>query len=212
MDYTLVDHEQLHEEYLNKAFEDVIKWIYTNSGIEISSMTFEEYTNPRGRLSIRGKLEYRGPLQRKDNLSKIKLDLTCDERLVFLPEKRSVYHSYSDIETGSLMISCYCLEEIFSEKIRALGQRLIPRDLYDVINLYKDPRWSADKGKVLASLREKCDYKEVVLPTMKTLNASPAKQDLERDWNDMLAHQVRSLPSYEDYWSKLPEVFEWLYG
>jgi len=44
-----------------------------------------------------------------------------------------------------MWIECYAYEEAFGEKVRALGERTRPRDLYDVVNLYRhgDTRPSA---------------------------------------------------------------------
>lgn len=212
LDYTLIDSVHLSKQYLELEFKKIIKWIYDHSGIKIPLISFEEYLNLQGKLSIEGKLEYQGPMQRRSNSPKIKLDLTCDELLVFPPERRIVYHSYSDIGVGALQVSTYCVEEIFSEKIRALAQRLRPRDLYDVINLYVDTRWAPDKNKVFDALKKKCEYKGIDLPTMDVLNALPAKQELINGWEEMLAYQLSNLAPYDNYWEKLPAVFEWIYG
>jgi predicted nucleotidyltransferase component of viral defense system len=36
---------------------------------------------------------------------------------------------------SSTTVSSYAFVEVFAEKLRALGQRTRPRDLYDVVNL-----------------------------------------------------------------------------
>lgn len=211
LDYTLIDQAQINVSYLSTKFQKIIQWVNVNSGIELSNIKFEEYINPQGNPSIEGKIEYRGPMARRGDAPKIKLDLTADELMVFPPEKREVYHSYSDIPVGSLNVSAYCIEEIFSEKIRAMVQRLRPRDLFDVINLYEDKRWSPDNNDVLNALRKKCTYKNVDLPTLGLLNSMRAKDNMIESWEQMLAHQISDLPPYQHYWDKLPQFFEWLY-
>ena len=59
-------------------FRHISDWIYEEAGIEIPAdyMQFEEYKNPRGSISVTGKLAYKGPLQRRAHMSTIKLDLT----------------------------------------------------------------------------------------------------------------------------------------
>ncbi|MFI4955925.1 MAG: nucleotidyl transferase AbiEii/AbiGii toxin family protein [Gammaproteobacteria bacterium] len=212
LDYTLLDHSQLNASFLTPEFEHINKWIYEQTGIQITEISFEEYLNPKGNLSIEGKLGYIGPMQRKGNTPKIKLDLTCDELLVFPPEKRIVYHSYSDIPKGDLKIETYCLEEIFSEKLRALMQRLRPRDLYDVINLHNDPRFSPDQKKVREALKKKCAFKDLTPLTFEEFDRMPEKQDLISGWDEMLSHQVSNLPHYQDYWNQLPNVLTWVYS
>lgn len=151
-------------------------------------------------------------MQRRGDLSRIKLDLTNDEKIVLDPEMRKVYHPYSDILNSSITVQAYCLEEIFAEKLRALAERLRPRDLYDVIHLHRDKRWQPNRKKLTASLQSKCDYKQIKLPTMNLLAAKLEQNELAAEWNNMLAHQVGNLPSFDHYWQQLPAVLNWIYG
>jgi len=50
--------------------------------------------------------------------------------------RRDIAHPYPD---GPLpgKVRCYSFEELFAEKIRAMAQRARPRDLYDIINLFR---------------------------------------------------------------------------
>ena len=50
---------------------------------------------------------------------------------------------YSDTPGDGIFINCYGYPEVFGEKVRALGERGRPRDLYDVINLYRNDRLPA---------------------------------------------------------------------
>jgi hypothetical protein len=85
------------------------------------------YKNPHGAFSVEGKLTYFGPLKQKTNFPRIKLDITAHERVVLPPEKRSVFHSYSDKPAHAPLALSYCYEEIFTEKLRALAERARPR-------------------------------------------------------------------------------------
>lgn len=193
-------------------FKEIANWIYEESGIEIpeDDIEFEEYTNPRGISSITGKIPFNGPMQRRGSTPTIKLDLTNDEIIINQPPLKSIHHPYSD--TKPMQIIAYCIEEIFAEKLRALVERLRPRDLYDVIHLHLDSRWHPSRKVVLDTLNQKCSYKNAPIPTMDIPEASVKKQDLIYDWRDMLAHQIADLQSFEYYWEKLPEVFTWLNG
>lgn len=53
-------------------------------------------------------------------------------------ERRPVAHPYTDNPEGRMAARCYAFEEVFGEKIRALGERTRPRDLYDVVNLFRN--------------------------------------------------------------------------
>lgn len=212
LDFTLIDASQVNESYLLQKFLVLSEWVYEQSGVEIprSSIRFEVYENKQGKLSVEGRLSYRGPMLRRGDLSRIKLDLTSAEKIVLMPENRQVFHPYSDSPDVSLVVKSYCFEEIFAEKIRALTERLRPRDLYDVIHLYKDKRWQPDKGRLMYSLQEKCHYKNIEVPTMAALGVRPEMAELQVEWQNMLAHQIYGLDSFDTYWQALPDFFEWL--
>ncbi|MDQ3774030.1 MAG: nucleotidyl transferase AbiEii/AbiGii toxin family protein [Pseudomonadota bacterium] len=107
-----------------------------------------------------------------------------------------------------LWVNCYAYEEAFGEKVRALGERTRPLDLYDVVNLYRhgDSRPSAAVFRNV--LEQKCAYKAIPLPTFEALG--PHRADLEAMWQSMLAHQLPLLPPVTDFWEALPEIFTWI--
>ena len=107
---------------------------------------------------------------------------------------------------------CYCFEELFAEKIRALAERERPRDLYDVVHLYRHEELASDQTIILSTLEKKCAFKEISVPTMETFRNRPEREELEAEWENMLAHQLPALPSFEQFWVELPEVMKWLYG
>lgn len=217
LDFTIKKGSDISKDSLKSEFTNIAEWVYETSGIEISieNLIFEEYKNPRGHLSIEGKVAYKGPLQRNrggKNYPTIKLNLTDDEIIVCNSISRSIYHPYSDLLDKNMVVQSYCVEEIFAEKLRALIERLSPRDLYDVIHLHTDKRWNPSKPILLNVLKEKCEFKNVQIPTMKLIESLPNVKDLEADWHDMLAHQIANLEPCEYYWSQLSTVFEWLYS
>ncbi|GBD98781.1 hypothetical protein BMS3Abin07_00808 [bacterium BMS3Abin07] len=213
LDFTLTKPEHLDEGYLAASFSDIAVWVYENTGIEIPEDTirFEVYTNPRGAISVQGKIGYRGPMQPGGDLPRIKLDLTNDEILVLDPVIREVHHPYPDRPGEGIHIQCYSFDELFAEKIRALTERLRPRDLYDVIHLYRHYELNTDRSVVLSTLERKCEYKGIAVPTIESLASKPERSELEQEWENMLAHQLTMLPPFEQFWGELPEVFEWLY-
>lgn len=160
----------------------------------------------------RGVLGYRGPMQPRGDLPRIKLDLTVDEILALDPAVREVHHPFSDLPENGIKIRCYCFEEMFAEKIRALAERERPRDLYDVVHLYRHDELKPDQPLILDTLEKKCKFKEMPVPTMETFRNRPEREELEAEWENMLAHQLSALPSFEQFWKELPEVMEWLHG
>lgn len=214
LDFTLKDPGQLNEEFLLHSFRQISDWVYEASGIEIPQETirFEIYGNPRGNPSAQGRVGYRGPMGRGGDEPRVKLDLTGDEILVMDPVFRDVHHPYSDRPENGIQIPCYCFEELFAEKIRALAERERPRDLYDVVHLYRHEELKADRGAIFETLEKKCAFKGIPLPTLATLEAQSGRKELESEWGNMLRHQLPALPPFVQFWQEIPDVFSWLYG
>lgn len=214
LDFTLTNPDHLNEAFLLEAFAGVAEWILERSGIEMprETLRFEIYENPRGRMSAQGRAGYRGPMERGGDIPRIKLDLTDDEVLVLRPVARPVHHPYSDKPVNGIEVACYSFEELFAEKIRALAERGRPRDLYDVIHLYRHDELRPDRALVLRVLQEKCEFKGIPVPTFQQLAESPHRAELEADWENMLAHQLPVLAGFAQFWAELPALFEWLHG
>src|SRR5215213_6843221 len=77
LDYTLVDESHIDKNFLIDCFKEIAIWIYDASGIEIPENTirFEIYENNKGKVSVEGRIGYIGPLQRRNDPARIKLDL-----------------------------------------------------------------------------------------------------------------------------------------
>lgn len=213
LDFTLTEAEHQNENFLVNAFKEIADWIYDASGIEISRdmIRFDVYKNPRGKISVQGRIAYRGPLRPGGDPPRIKVDLTDDEVLMADPVSREVFHPYSDTPEGGIQVRCYCFEEVFAEKIRALGERLRPRDLYDVIHLYRHNSTRHGRQLILSILQAKCSFKGISVPLMEMLESKPELTELVSEWGNMLGHQVPVLPPFEQFWQELPEMFDWLY-
>lgn len=212
LDYTLTDVNHINEAFLTDHFQNIGEWIYEKSGIKIveNSIRFDVYKNKNGKTAVEGRLNYIGPLQRQNNPYRIKLDLTAEELLVLPPVLRNVHHPYSDRPTDGIKAYCYDFLEVFSEKLRALSERARPRDLYDVVHLYKHASTEENPRILLEILKKKCEYKAISTPTLELLQTHSKLQELESEWENMLAHQVPMLPKKEQFWQSLPQIFEWL--
>lgn len=212
LDFTLKQPDHLRPDFLTPTFAEVATWVYENSGIEIpaDTLAFELYTNPRGQPAVEGRLGYRGPLQRRGSVPRIKLDLTSDERLVLPPVWRDVHHAYSDKPESGIQALCYSYEELFAEKLRALTERMRPRDLYDVVHLFRHDDETCDRSMVLSTLKEKCAFKGIPVPTAEALMARTQRAELAAEWENMLAHQLPQLPPLAQFLDELPVLFNWL--
>nr|WP_240980119.1 nucleotidyl transferase AbiEii/AbiGii toxin family protein [Ramlibacter agri] len=215
LDFTLREEAHLEDGFLRRVLGEVIAWVADQSGLVMPAdqLGFDIYANPRGRLSCQGKVGYRGPVSPTSSAGgwpKIKLDLTGDERLVLPTTRREVFHPYTDRPEAGLWINSYSYEEAFGEKIRALGERTRPRDLYDVVNLFRHGDTRPSASVLLNVLEQKCEYKGIDVPTLEALE--PHRAHLEATWDSMLGHQLPALPSVADFWAALPEFFTWLRG
>ncbi|WP_050420628.1 nucleotidyl transferase AbiEii/AbiGii toxin family protein [Bradyrhizobium tropiciagri] len=212
LDFTLRDEAHLDEAFLKRVFAEVGTWVYEETGIEIPAdqQEFDIYRNPRGQISCQGKISYKGPVSPTRPLPRIKLDLTADERVVLPPETVEIFHPYSDAPEEGIEVLAYDYVEAFAEKFRALAERTRPRDLYDVVNLYRNTDARPEQHQFVAVLREKCLFKGIQLPKLSDIE--PHRGDVEAGWSGMLNHQLPALLPITSFWDALPEIFGWLHG
>lgn len=162
--------------------------------------------------STEGRVYYQGPLQASP--AAVKIDIGGNEVVVQPPVLRPIAHTYTDKfpQGTSAAVRCYGLEEVFAEKIRALGQRYRPRDLYDVVNLYRRRDLHLAPSLILSVLVKKCAAKGIAVPTYDALRNSPLHAELESEWANMLAHQLPALPPIDMFVGELEAMFKWLHG
>ena len=212
LDFTLQDEAHIDGAFLNEQFTAISGWIYEEAGIEIppDRLVFDIYENPRGHKSCEGRVYYQsyfsGGIR---SIPKIKFDLTADEILVLPPARQNVFHTYTDAPQDGIHINCYAYPEVFGEKVRALGERGRPRDLYDVINLFRNDHLPA-ASVIQDVLSQKCAYKDIAVPGIEDMDGY--EEAMRGNWEPMLAHQLPFLPVLEIYWDALPEFFNWLEG
>lgn len=213
LDFTLREHDHINEDFLHKALGEVCDLIYEESGIEFPPglRRFEIYRNPRGGTSCQGRIAYKGPVSPTGkNAPRVKLDLTTDEVIVLPPATPIIYHPYSDVPNEGIKVVSYSYEEAFGEKVRALGERTRPRDLYDVINLFRNDEQRPANSVLRDILSQKCEFKGIAVPTIEDMQSH--RDDLVGSWAQMLEHQLPALPPLQSFWDALPEFFAWLRG
>jgi len=141
----------------------------------------------------------------------VKLDLAADEVVIRPPVLREIAHPYPDALIAG-RVRCYSFEELFAEKLRALGQRARPRDLYDVVNLFRRDDMRLYPDVIREALEEKCRVKGVPVPTAAQFADEQLRATLEADWANMLSHQLPALPPVQGFLDELPQLFGWLEG
>lgn len=217
LDFSYRGENQPTVESLTQIISEVSDLVMNKAGLEFlkSTIQFEIFKNPRGSLSIQGGVKYRGPVRPQvgvQQMQRIKIDITLDEPVVLPPVIKSVEHSYSDRPTRGVSVLAYDYEEVFAEKVRALAQRLRPRDLYDVIHLHRRMDLNPDREKVYSTLESKCRLRGIEIPKMDSLETHENRAFLESEWENQLKHQIPILPDFQSFLTELPDVLAWLEG
>lgn len=214
LDFTVTTSGPETPDELVPIFREIAVWLKDESGIDlvVDDSAFRRRKNRRGNPTTQGRLAYRGPNQ-PPQLPKVKLDITSDEVVVEKAELRPIGHQYSDSPLPGNGVHCYTLTELFGEKLRALAERCRPRDLYDVVHMHRHPDLVDRAREVAAALAEKCAHAGIEVPTAQSIRSSPYSEEIAREWENMLGHQLpRPLPVFEEFWATLEEVFAWLTG
>lgn len=181
-------------------FGQVREWLADNAGLElvVDDRSFAPRQNRRGNPPILGRLAYRGPTN-PPTLPKVKIDPTADEVVVERPMRRPILHPYSDAPAAPT-IACYSIVELLAEKLRVLVERCRPRDLYDIVHVYRHPDLLGRAPAVVAVLDQKCAHAGISTPRLDTILDSPYRTEIETEWSNMLGHQLPSLPPFQQFW------------
>lgn len=217
LDFTVTESD-LDVGRLGETFAEIASWLDDRCGLGliVEDGSFRQRQNRRGNPTIEGRLGYLGPLG-MPTPPKVKLDLTADEVIVRRLEVQPVMHPFSDAPSDLAAshlarVSCYSLPELLGEKIRALAERCRPRDLYDVVHTHRHPDLIGSADDVAQVLAAKCAHAGIDTPTLATIRETPFRDEIETEWSNMLGHQLPHLPSFDDFWSQLDNMFAWLDG
>lgn len=217
LDFTVTESD-LDVGRLRQTFTEIAAWLDDRCGLGliVEDGSFRRRQNRRDIPTIEGRLGYLGPLG-MPTPPKVKLDLTTDEVIVRRLDVQPVMHPFSDAPSGSAAghlarVVCYSLPELLGEKIRALAERSRPRDLYDVVHIHRHPDLIGRADDALGVLAAKCAHAGIDTPTLATIRSTPFRDEIEAEWSNMLGHQLPHLPSFDDFWSQLDDVFAWLDG
>lgn len=210
LDFSVLAGGPHREEDLRSVLEGLLARVHEASGIAFDGQPLRLRTHPSGNYT-EGRIYYRGP-RGAPTVASVRLDLLANEFVLRPTILREISHPYPDRLPDPGRVRCYGFEEVFAEKLRALGERSRPRDLYDVIHLYRRPDLRHHAGLVAEVLAGKCSSKGVPIPTLERLEASEQRGELESEWANMLAHQLPVLPPIDSFWAELPALFAWLGG
>ena len=142
----------------------------------------------------------------------IKIEIILYEKMIFTPEIANVIHNYSDNLTENAQnIPIYSINEVLSEKIRALIQRsyTAPRDYFDIWYLSKHVE-NIDWKEIVKGFSKKVEYKNLQFSGVEQLINENNDKILKSAWKNSLEHQIENgkLPEYETVRNDLEILFE----
>ena len=147
--------------------------------------------------------------------TKVKIEITLYEIIIFTAQKRDVVHKYSDsLTVNAMQIPCYAIEEVLAEKMRSLVQRSYsaPRDLYDLWYLFNHFR-DIDYTALVKAFHRKMAFKGFAFSDIQQLINPENDKQLANAWKNSLIHQVPGdLPAYETIKSQLLNLMEKIFN
>ena len=191
LDFTLTKPISLED--LLEGFGEIFTRVRDMCGMEIS---FDRHDRHGHHNSHTFYLCYQGPLPASND---VKVDITVSEHVCYELQERPIFRTYenfSDLPEG-LTVKTYAIEEIVIEKLLALSDRARnePRDLYDLWYLFDS--FDLRIAEMRAELEKKLAFRQRNLEGLEQVICN--KQDrLRRLWSTRLAHQMTSLPKFDD--------------
>ena len=210
LDFTVLPGGPILQADLDPIFRELLQNVANESGIVFSGRPPLFTTHPSGNYT-EGRIYYQGP-RNAPHVASIRLDLSVSEKMARPTVLRSIAHTFPDQLPPPQTVRCYSFDELFAEKLRAMGERSRPRDLYDIVNLYWRTDLRSHPEIIRTVLEEKCRSKNVPMPTAVTIMREDIRSQTEADWSNMLAHQLQALPPFAHFWDELPDLFDWLDG
>lgn len=208
LDFTVFPNGPIVRKDLAPILKKLLQQVNEATGMDFSEREplFKEHDSG---LYSEVRIYFHGP-RNASKLASIKLDLSAYEKMVCAPVYRPIFHDYPDALPEPATVAYYDLAEIFAEKIRAMGERGRPRDLYDIINLFQQNKDTLEPWIIREILVKKCATKKIPIPTVNSLRSEANLLALESEWCNMLARQLPILPPLNNFWNELDNLFDWL--
>ncbi|MFH1441210.1 MAG: nucleotidyl transferase AbiEii/AbiGii toxin family protein [Candidatus Omnitrophota bacterium] len=210
LDFTVMPNGPYKPEDVEPLIKRVLERVHDESGIDFSIRPLK-FKHADKYLYTEGSIYYRGP-RNAPLPARIKLDISGLEKIACPTVLRKISHPYSDSLPEALKVRCYAFEEVYAEKLRAMGERGRPRDLYDIVLLYRRSDLRVEPKVIKSVLDKKCEFKGIPVPILSSIQNTTTKSELISEWENMLGHQLQVLPPFEDFWDELPNIFDWLEG
>lgn len=183
---------------IQEIFRLAAEGVNSTFGLPLRIGEYSQY--PKGTddiVTAQLKLSYDGPLrQSSGQKNNIRVDITLDEEINDPAPIRDVLQEYADDITATLPV--YSLEEIVAEKLRSILQRGKSRDYHDVWVLLTQQSADFDWKRTRELLSKKCRFKNIPEPGLADFFQPEQLDEARRFWERGLAHQMASLPDFDE--------------
>lgn len=138
LDFSVLPSGYYKPKDLEALFPRILERVSDNSGINFSAKPpLFKFVNDTQQTE--GRIYYQGPRGDK-RVAGVKIDISGAEKIIQPTVLCEIFHSYSDELPKPATVRCYAFEEVFAEKLRAMGERGRPRDLYDIVFFVRTQR------------------------------------------------------------------------
>jgi len=180
---TKIANEQIFE-----WFDEIFEYIKEEANIPLKIIDDNEHEDG----GINFYIGYVGSLGGQGSNKKVKVDISKSELMLFNPVINISFKEYSDLEPFKL--SCYSLEEVLIEKLRAVMQRMQARDYYDIWFLLEEHGMNVEY--YMTEFAAKCKHKGLNPADFFTKLAQRLPQYKAR-WVSSMKDQIKDLPDFE---------------
>ena len=186
IDFTLLDNEVTNEQIF-KFFDEVFEFVREEANIPLEIIDNNEHEDK----GINFYISYVGPLGGQGSNKRVKVDISRSEKLEFEPKYINAILSYSDQEAHEIL--CYRLEELLTEKLRSVIQRMQPRDFYDIWYLLEIHEMEVEF--YILEFENKCKSKGIDPTTFHDKLEQRIPQYKGR-WKKSMNEQIQNLPDF----------------
>ena len=187
LDFTLI-HQQPSNDQLLAWFDQSFSAVREAANIPFSLQPHRDHQDS----GLNFYIQYVGPLGGIGANKTVKVDISRNEQLVFLPIAKQVITNYSDLEQHELL--CYSLEEVLVEKLRSVMQRMQAHDFYDIWYLQEvhglQPEFHYHE------FCQKCVHKGLK-PTDLLQKLADRLPQYKARWKNSMTDQIRHLPDFD---------------
>jgi len=202
LDFTVLKNSEISVKNLQERFSCVFEFVRNQS---LNQLSFDGEIEINSFGTINFDIGYVSVLGGSGSNKNIKVDISTDELVINFPIQKNLLQTYSDQLDSKLY--CYPLEEVLTEKMRAVLQRTRPRDLFDLWFLLEINEMSLYEN--YSDFVEKSKHKNLD-PSDFLIKVEEKFLSFKKQWDASMKHQIKDLPKFDDVVRELGKHFRLL--